>query len=131
MDVDAHGERAYVYEPAAVAYALEEDALWECLESEDAGDGLSKVACIASGLEADEVCAEDAAEEGLADGHAAKYLGGGKCDVHEEANRHVCGQSGAQECGEEHEMVVIDPDCASEIRIGEREREDALMSPSW
>lgn len=65
-DVDTHGKDANVDKPSLVGAstapkgAFDLDPLGECLEREDAADGLPKVTGVARGLEADEISCEEA-----------------------------------------------------------------------
>lgn len=70
------------------------------------------MACVVGSLEANEIGGEEATEEGLSDGEAAEDLGGGEGDVEEEADGGMLGERGrgAQEGGEEHQVVVVHPD---------------------
>ena len=66
---------------------------------------------IVGGLESYQVGCEEAAQEVLTDGKAPEDLGGGEGNVQEETNGGVLRESrrGTEEGGEEHQVVIIDP----------------------
>ena len=69
------------------------------------------------GLEADEIGSEHALEQLGADGKTSEDLRGREGDVHEEADASIR-EGRTNHVRDEHQMVVVHPDCATLERAG-------------
>jgi len=67
------------------------------------------VACVVEGVESDDVAVEERPEECLAGGEGAEQLRAGERAVQEKAQAAGV-EPLAQEAGQQHEVVVVDPD---------------------
>ncbi|WVZ78137.1 hypothetical protein U9M48_025898 [Paspalum notatum var. saurae] len=118
-DLDQDG--AAVVVDAHVAAAAGDHAQ----EARAAGE---EVARVVEGVEADEVRAEEAPEEVVADGDGAEDLAGGEGRVEEEADAGARALA-AQEGGQHPEVVVVDDDEVAVVRVRGEHLEHAVREP--
>lgn len=106
--INANGERAHSDKSAVPV-----DAVGCRRGAEDAGAAAEEVAGVVVGVKADQIAVEEAGEESLTDGEDTIDLGGGEGCVEEEADADVLAgvcDLGAEHLGEQHEVVIVDPD---------------------
>ena len=107
IGVDAGGTDLHPDAPAVVIDG-ERALVRLVIEAEGAGGARQKVTRVVKGVESHDVGVEETAEDQIAVGEGAEYLGGGEGGVKEVSASHGV-VALAKERGEEHEVVVVDP----------------------